>query len=540
MYHQLWTLRNILNVDNSVSPSIYAVIPYFIATDECAPVAPIWTSVILAYPPGKMLTSWLPEQPAAFLNPADLGCPPEYNYLLTQPGNDGEVQTSTGTEGRLTIDNQITTSGGLENLRTYIAEYTPSLLVNLQSYMSQFPPQWKHCSADNQNSAYPFGRDPPRVIQAMTALAGPVTDEGPYPTADPSTAQAQSVLPSPMPTVTPGPSRPEKPVGAISKVDDAPQNSAVAQDNSASQPGAAPQDPSSPSAPAQQDQDDPSDPTESGFGAPKSAFDSSNPAALSEVTQNQVVGSSDPIEVMHASAASDSASPPIDQFGWEPGIGTAHFSQSSDSLPDAPAFAQFNPEALETLDVAAASITDNPNSGDIQLNNTPQKHSAAPTAVGAIVDAAINGLISSSTPTSPLDVLGNTVAPNSAATIFSYSRPFSLQSPQNTMSGNPPSISTISKDLQAAGSGSQMFTSLPSLRVDSGSALTSVTVDNRSTMSLPPTGVTSIDAGSESSQTVTGGKAKSSSTSRASTAKHAWTMMWSIWITIIFASILLK
>lgn len=50
-----------IDTDMSISLSISVKILYIIATNACFPNAPIWTSVILAYPPGMMPIRWTPD-----------------------------------------------------------------------------------------------------------------------------------------------------------------------------------------------------------------------------------------------------------------------------------------------------------------------------------------------------------------------------------------------------------------------------------------------------------------------------------------------
>ena len=531
---------SLLNPDASVSPSIYVVIPYVIATDQCSPVPPIWTSVILAYPEGKVLTRWNPDFPAAFLNPADLGCPPEYNYRLTQADNNGVVQTSTGTEGRIRIPDQLSSSGGLDNLRTYIAEYTPSLLLDIQKTMSQLAPQWKDCSAADQNSAYPFGRDPPRVIQPMNVLAGPTTDGDNHPTVTNMPSMPHAVPPPPVPIVTSGPDKPQT------------QDNPVPQSSTAPQDLSDPSDPNNPST-AQA----PNEGTQAGFTDPN------NPSAAQAPNEGTQAGFTDPIfaseapqtlpsdlpylsnlnSVIYASATSGYPSPQNDQAGSEPSQGTAYPIQGPQTLPNAPAFAPLNPKPLETGNAVAAGSNNLPGSSDVRPDATSAMNGVTTTGIGAIVNAAFDGLISSYE-LSPLGSLagnpsssesGNAASSDLETPSLSFSRPFSLEVPQDTIMTNAPSTSATSKVPIVSDSGSQASIRLPSVFVDTGTVLSSTSIGIGSNVSTSQSGDVSITTPGGSAQTGFTGSPKLISTTRGSATKQAGNGWWSMWTMVVFA-----
>ena len=331
-----------------------------------------------------MVTIVNPDIPGRFLDPADLGCPPDYGYSL--PDVVTEIPTYTGTAGRGTEADFLKSSGGLQSLRSAIAGYTPSLAVNIGDRLSHLTSEWASCVDQAYNSdVIPLGRDPPRVITPMNFMAGATTVADPPPAATPNpvVAQAQSTPTSPIPAVTPGPNKPKSQDDTANQASptaqnnvgpqdiNGPQNDAVRQDSASSQDSAAPQDPSASSDPAKETQADP---------AKQASTQGDSNVAQGAAPHGQPVDS----------AAAESTSSQSDPLGKKPDVAAGGPAQSPATLANAPAFAQYGPKPIPANNQPAAAGQP-PNAVSGEAGSPSPQNNAAPTGIGAMVNAAMNG-----------------------------------------------------------------------------------------------------------------------------------------------------
>ena len=558
----------------------------------------------MAYPPGKILTQWNPDFPEGYLDPADLGCPPRYHYTL--PLADGRIQRSTVTSGQYDIPEHLSTMpGGLGDLSTYVAQYTPSVSIDLASTMAELIPEWKECRAVNQNSYLPLGRDPPRVIQPQNAVAGPTTiaNDQPGATSSPLAPQVKSSPTPPVATMTPGPVEPQSQqsvtpeMGSPSQNAETPPGATMVQGppdlsglgvgvyggpsaafdpskgNQQVPPAAA--KPSDPSAGYQYGPSvilDPGEGNGDAPGGPTGGFEGSSSDAVKlspeEDNPNAAPGTGESVSSNglpnpnnappqggqhpgedNSNAApgtgesvpsnglpnSDNAPPQGSQQGGQSygvNVNPGHVPQ----LPNAPAFAQYNPQPLSTQ--AAASLLSGVLPSD---QRTPADAShpdgvAVSPGVGAIINAAFNGIASTAQPPT-LDTLnGNPPSgpatamtfPGSGQTSVSYARSFGFDQPAvpSSLYGSTPTSASGDEPVTGVMSGTPA--GLPGSSVDSALSLASVTGMDSAQSATTLSGAVAMSTAGTGSQVTSNGKVIASTTARGGAGKRNCKQWWSI------------
>lgn len=548
------------------------MIPYVIATDFCAPLGPILTSATIAFPAGELLTATDPAQEAGYLNPADLGCPPKYHFTRESL----RIFRTTDTSGQWDIPGEESTmSGGQDDLKTYVAEYTPSVLLDLVTTLAEIIPEWKHCLAVNQNSYLPFGRDPPRIIQPMNALAGPTTIAENQPTAPspPVAPQAKSSTNSPAPVMTPGPEKvppqqnasPENTSPNKNNVD--PPGETTAQKPSVPDPSAAmygsPSDASDPSKgagdsqlpaanppnPGRGDQND--NPTgDSDPGGGNGNTPTKSPDGAQENASNpgkQTSGQASPDAALESiQSVSPNGPPTLDSLSSlgsqlnEESYSAAVDSDGSSQLPNAPAFAQFDPHPLATLGAAAGFGDKLPTSGNTQANFPQPNAVPAPTGIGVIINNAFDGAVSSheqsiphNTDESSLPSASEVVQIDaSGQTSISYLRSFNLEKPLDPATTLTSTSLFVSGGQVVTGSTRGTSAGVPSGSTDPSASNATGIISAPSAASLP--GSVTMSAEGIGSQSSGHGKPIASTTSRGAAGRQESHRMWivvtSIWI----------
>ena len=541
------------------------MIPYVIATDFCAPLGPILTSATIAFPAGELLTATDPAQEAGYLNPADLGCPPKYH--LTRESL--RIFRTTDTSGQWDIPGKESTmSGGQDDLKTYVAEYTPSVLLDLVTTLAEIIPEWKHCLAVNQDSYLPFGRDPPRIIQPMNALAGPTTiaENQPAAPSPPAVPQAKSSPNFPAPLITPSPKKVPPPQNAAPENVNPDQNHKDPPEETTAQKPSAPDsnagiyagssgasDPSKGAGSAQLPAANPpnpsgGDPNDNPIGNSDPGGGNGNvPAKSPDGVQGNAF---DPGKQIPGKASPDAAPDNVQNVPsnrpqtWdrlaslETQLGEQSHSVAVDSngnsqLANAPAFAQFEPQPPSTAASAAAFGTSILVSANTQAGLSPLNPVTAPTGIGAIINGAFNGQRSSYEQSTPDNTVEGSLPSDSEVlqiygsgqTSISYLRSFSLEQPLDPATSSMAVSISASVDQTVTGNTLGLGTSagVPSgftdLSASNATGMISIPLPTSSSESI------TMSAGGISSQSSSNAKLIASTTSRGAAGReesHPW------------------